>query len=48
MSQDTFYDKSTLTQVKTWCRQATTHYLRFMSPYDVARPQLVDHIVSFR
>ena len=36
--------KSTLVQVMTWCRQATSHYLnqcwhRSMSPYGAIRPQ---------
>ena len=40
-------DKSTLVQVMAWCPQATNHYLsqcwpRFMSPYDVTRPQWVN------
>ena len=40
-------DKSTLVQVKTWCRQAPSHYPsqcwpRFMSPYGVTRPQWVN------
>ena len=39
--------KSTLVQVMVWCRQATNHYLsqcwpRFLSPYDVTRPQWVN------
>ena len=39
--------KSTLVQVMAWCRQATSHYLsqcwpRFMSPYNVTRPQWVN------
>ena len=37
-------DKSTLVQVMTWCRQATSHYLsqwwpRSLSTYGIARPQ---------
>ena len=44
MPLDLTDDKSTLVQVMAWCRQATSHYLsqcwpRFMSPYDVTRPQ---------
>ena len=39
--------KSTLAQVITWCRQATSHYLshcwpRSISPHDVTRPQWVN------
>ena len=44
MSLDLSDDKSTLVQVMTWCRQATSHYLsqcwpRSMPPYGVTRPQ---------
>ena len=40
-------DKSTLLQVMTWCRQATSHYLnqcwrRYLTPYDVTRPWWVN------
>ena len=40
-------DKSTLVQVRAWCRQATSHYLsqywpRSLSPYGVTRTQWVD------
>ena len=47
MPQDFTDDKSTLAQVTTWCRQATSHYLgqcwpRSVSPYGVARPQWVN------
>ena len=44
MPWDLTDDKSTLVQVMTWCRQATSHYLSqcwpsSMSPYGVTRPQ---------
>ena len=44
MPQDLTDDKSTLVQVMTWCRQATSHYLSqcWLSPlssYDVAGSQ---------
>ena len=44
MSRDITDDKSTLVQVMSWCRQATSHYLSqcwpsSMSPYDVTRPR---------
>ena len=40
--------ESTLVQVMAWCRQATSHYLsqgwpRSLLPYDVTRPQWVNH-----
>ena len=46
MPWDLAGDKSTLVQVMTWCRQATSHYLSqcwpsSMSPYGVTRPQRV-------
>ena len=46
MPLDLTDDKSTLVQVRAWCRQATSHYLsqcwpRFMSRYGVTRPQWV-------
>ena len=46
MPLDLIDDKSTLVQVMTWCRQATSHYLsqcwpRSMSPNGVTRPQWV-------
>ena len=45
------YDKSTLVQVMTWCRHATSHYLsqcwpKSQSPYGVTRPQCVNGIQS--
>ena len=48
MSLDFTDDQSTLVQVMAWCRQTTNHYLsqcwpRSVSPYDVTRPQLVNH-----
>ena len=47
MPQNTFDDKSTLVQVMTWCRQATSHYLgqcwsSSISPYIVT----IGHNVS--
>ena len=44
MSLDLTDDKSTLVQVKAWCRQATSHYLsqcwtRSLSPNGITRPQ---------
>ena len=44
MSLDLTDDRSTLVQVKAWCRQATSHnpsqsWLRSLSPYGVTRPQ---------
>ena len=47
MPQDLPDDKSTLVQVMTWRRQATSHYLSqfwlsSLSPYGVARPQRVN------
>ena len=47
MPLDLTNDQSTLVQVMAWCRQATSHYLnqcwhRFMSPYNVNRPQWVN------
>ena len=47
MPLDLTDDKSTLVQVMSWCRQATSHYLcqcwpRSMSPNGVTRPQWVD------
>ena len=47
MSLDFTDDQSTLVQVMTWCRQATSHYLsqcwpRSMSPYGITRPQWVN------
>ena len=46
MPQNITDDKSTLVQVKAWCRQAASHYLsqcwpRSMSQYDDRRPQWV-------
>ena len=46
ISLDFTDDQSTLVQVKTWCRQATSHYLsqcwpRSLLPYGVTRPQWV-------
>ena len=43
--------KSTLVQVMSWCRQATSHHLsqcwpRSLSPYDVTRSQWVNHFWS--
>ena len=51
MLQDLTDDKSTLVQVMTWCRQATSHYLSqcwpsSMSPYDVTRPQWVNNMAG--
>ena len=51
MPLDLTDEKSTLFRVMTWCRQATSHYLRqfwprFMSPYGVTRPQWVKQMVS--
>ena len=45
MALDLTDDESTLVQVMTWCRQATSHYLsqcwpRFMLPNGVTRPQI--------
>ena len=42
-------EQSTLVQVMSWCRQATSQYLsqcwpRSMSPYGVTRPQWVDMV----
>ena len=47
MPLDLADDKSTLVQVKAWCRQATSHYLSqcwlgSLLPYGVARPQWVN------
>ena len=47
MALDFIPDQSTLVQVMAWCHQATSHYLsqcrpRFLSPYDVTRPQWVN------
>ena len=47
MSLDFTDDLSTLVQVITWCRQATSHYLnhcwpRSLTPYAVTRPQWVN------
>ena len=47
MSLDLTDDKSTVVQVMAWCHSATSHYLsrcwlRFMSSYDVTRPQCVN------
>ena len=47
ISLDCADDKSTLVQVRVWCRQATNHYLsqhwpRYVSPYGVNRPQWVN------
>ena len=44
-------EKSTLVQVLSWCRQATSHYLslcwsRFMSPYGIFRPQWIKHCLT--
>ena len=44
MSPDFTDDQSTLIQVMSWCRQATSNYLSqcwpiFLSPYGVTRPQ---------
>ena len=56
MPWDLTDDKSTLVQVMTWCRQATSHYLSqcwpsSMSPYGVTRPQWVkintESVLSF-
>ena len=49
MPQNTFDDKSTLTQVIAWCRQATSYYLsqcwyRSMLPYGITRPQWVNSL----
>ena len=49
MPRDLTDDKSTVVQVKAWCRQATSHYLsqcwpRFMSPYGFTRPQWVKRL----
>ena len=46
MSLDFIDDQSTLVQVMTWSRQATSHYLsqcwpRSLSPYGITRPQRV-------
>ena len=46
MPMDLTEGKSTLVQVMSWCRQATSHYLsqcwsRSLSPYGVIRPQWV-------
>ena len=46
MSVDFTDDQSTLVQVMTWCRQATSHYLsqywaRFLSPHGITRPHWV-------
>ena len=46
MSLDCTDDQSTLLQAMAGCRQATSHYLsqcwpRYMTPYDVTRPQWV-------
>ena len=46
-----FNDFLALVQVIAWCRQATSHYLsqcwpRSPSPYDVTRPQWVNHFWS--
>ena len=53
ISVDLTDDKLTLVQVMAWCRQATSHYLspcwsRFLSPYDVTRPQWVNQEISFQ
>ena len=45
-------DKSTLTQVMAWCRQATSHYLnqcwpRSMTPYSIMRTQWVKCLRQF-
>ena len=45
-SLDLSDDKSTLVQVMSWCRQATSHYLnqcrpKSLPPYGVTRPQWV-------
>ena len=50
MPLDLTDDKSTLVQVKTWCRQATSHHLsqcwpRSMSPNGVTRPQWIKHFL---
>ena len=47
ISLDFTDDQSTLVQVMTWCRQATSQYLsqcwpRSLSPYGVTRPQWVN------
>ena len=47
MSIDFIDDQSTLVQVMTWCRQATSHYVsqcwpRCLSPYGVPRPEWVN------
>ena len=47
ISLDLNYDKSTLVQVMSWCREATIHYLSqcwppFMSPYGFTRLQWVN------
>ena len=47
MPLDLTDEQSTLVQVMAWCCQATSHYLsqcwpRFLSPYDVTRPQWVN------
>ena len=47
MSLNLMDDESTLVQVITWCRQATSHHLRqcwprSLSPYEVTSPQWVD------
>ena len=49
MPQNSTNDKSTLVQVMTWCRQATSHCLsqcwpRSLSPYGVTRTQWVKHL----
>ena len=46
-------NKSTLVQVITWCRQATSHYLnqcwrRSMSSYSVTRPQRISTLQRSR
>ena len=51
MSQDLTDNKSTLVQVRAWCRQATSHYLsqcwpRSLSPYGAIRPQWVKWAIS--
>ena len=47
MPQNLIDDKSTLVQVMSWCRQATSHYLnqcwpRSATPYGITRPQWVN------
>ena len=52
LSLDLTDDESTLVHVMTWCRQATSHYMKqwwssFKSPYGVIRQQWVNIVSIF-